>query len=88
MRDTGSATKASEIISLFFSFAAFVVAYQTFARIHAYEQVGADRQAHYRHCRTLLGLIVLGAGGVILAAIKRDWLALGICAIGLLVNIA
>jgi hypothetical protein len=34
-------------------------------------------QAHYRHCRTLLGLIVLGAGGVILAAIKRDWLALG-----------
>jgi hypothetical protein len=34
------------------------------------------------------GILVLAAVGVILAAIKRDWLALGIYVIGLLVNTA
>jgi hypothetical protein len=38
--------------------------------------------------KMFLGLLVFGAVGVILAAIKRDWLALGIYAIGLLVNTA
>jgi len=37
--------------------------------------------------KIFLGILVFGAVGVILAAIKRDWLALGIWAIGLLVNI-
>ena len=38
--------------------------------------------------KIFLGILVFGAVGVILAAIKRDWLALGIYTIGLLGNIA
>ena len=38
--------------------------------------------------KIFLGILVFAAVGVILAAIKRDWLALGIYVIGLLVNIA
>jgi hypothetical protein len=38
--------------------------------------------------KIFLGILVFAAVGVILAAIKRDWLALGISVIGLLVNIA
>ena len=38
--------------------------------------------------KIFLGILVFAAVGVILAAIKRDWLALGIYAIGLLVNLA
>ena len=35
--------------------------------------------------KIFLGILVFAAVGVILAAIKRDWLALGISVIGLLV---
>ena len=38
--------------------------------------------------KIILGILVFQAVGVILAAIKRDWLALGIYALGLLGNIA
>ena len=38
--------------------------------------------------KIFLGILVFSAGGVILAAIMRDWLALGIYVIGLLANTA
>jgi hypothetical protein len=38
--------------------------------------------------KIFLGILVFAAVGVILPAIKRDWLAAGIYVIGLLVNIA
>jgi hypothetical protein len=38
--------------------------------------------------KIFLGILLFSAGGVMLGAIKRDWLALGIYAIGLPVNTA